>query len=183
MTMPVDKIWSATLTDEILAKFPNKFFIETGAHRGGGIQTALNCGFAEIHSVESLDRYFQECEDRFLHLINVHLYQGSSIDMLPMMLKDIDAPCTFWLDAHFQDAGTKNPDNYPVRKELALISKYGKGYCHTILVDDRRLMDRHWPVYTEDVIRDLLDMTPPHHVHLIDSRTFKNDIIVAEPLK
>lgn len=178
-----EKVWSATLTPEILKRYPNKYFIETGTHRGGGIQSAIDAGcFEEIHSIESDKSYFIESANRFARTLNVSIYLGSSVVMLPSILAFLDAPATFWLDAHFQDPGTnKDIELYPLLKEIILIGNHGKGFRHTVLVDDRRLLDGEWPVLLTSVVRELQRLHPSNVISYIDSRAFKQDIIVAEP--
>ena len=42
----------------ILKKFLNPYFIETGSHIGNGIQSAIDCGFDNIISIELADKYY-----------------------------------------------------------------------------------------------------------------------------
>ena len=42
----------ASLKKEILEKYPNKYFVETGTHIGNSVQLALDCGFEKIITME-----------------------------------------------------------------------------------------------------------------------------------
>lgn len=163
----------------------NKIFIETGSYGGDGIVAALNAGFRDIHSIELSDFYFNLCKERYTQP-NVHLYNGDSVDVLPIILNEIDEPCVFWLDAHWCDPNTavgKFP--VPLLEELDIISKHSIK-THIILIDDCRLIrepDSEWKKdfpYTLHTIENFIKgINSKYRITYIDGFT-KDDILVAQ---
>lgn len=163
----------------------NKVFIETGSYGGDGIVAALKAGFRDIHSIELSDFYYGLCTERYTQS-NVHLYHGDTVDVLPEILKDIDEPCTFWLDAHWCDPNTaKGKYPIPLAQELKIINNH-RIKTHTILIDDCRLIrDKHseWKVdfpYTlKELENAIMEINPYYKITYIDGFA-KNDILVAQ---
>lgn len=174
---------SMTLPPEVLKKYLNRTFVETGSYDGRTIQMALDCGFIEVRSVEVSPYYSQICQERFGNVPYVHLYTGDSTHTLRDMLADIQEPVTFWLDAHIQE-GYKGDVDDPLLKELLIIIEcfpYAKQ--STFMIDDRRLMGTYvWPHVTElQVINTLLMINPDFIICFEDNNVAKDDIIVAKP--
>src|ERR1041385_6529166 len=84
----------ATVLPELFTKYPNAYFIETGTALGNGVQAALSFGFERIYSIELAPHYYQSSCQRFASFPNVTLFQGDSLDVLPKILKQVDAPAT-----------------------------------------------------------------------------------------
>jgi len=122
-------------------KNDTKIFVETGSCVGASIETALNCGFEKIHSVEYFQQYFDECQRKFKNNENIKLYLGHSADLLPEMMKDINEKCFIWLDAHAHGSQLGLPETNnrwkfcPLLYELDAINKHNIKN-HTILIDD-----------------------------------------------
>jgi len=71
---------------------------------------------------------------------SIHILQGQSGEVLPEVLKNIDKPCLFWLDAHYSGGSTaKGQENTPVIQELECILNHKNANEHIILIDDARL--------------------------------------------
>lgn len=120
----------------------NSIFVETGSYWGDGIQVALDTGFDKIISLECNEIYYNHCLNRFSNQKNVQLYLGdSSVDLFDI-IKDIDEPVTFWLDAHFMcNDPEQNLDNHPGKGKIPLIDELAqiKNHHlnnHSILIDD-----------------------------------------------
>jgi len=143
------------LTTEILQKYVKNIFVETGSRWGGGIRKALKVGFKEIHSIEVREKPFYNCQRMFYGNKKVKLYFGDSSKILWDVIKDIDEPATFWLDAHTEDSET-DYNAFPVAKELDIIASHPIK-THTIIVDDLNCTEifgseYHWVV---DVIKKI----------------------------
>jgi hypothetical protein len=122
---------SETLTRDLMELFRRPTFVETGTQWGGCVQQAAAMGFEQIYSVESLKQRHTTVSARFADYPSVHLFFGSSAWVLPEILKFVDAPALFWLDAH-------GGGHCPIRQELlAIRDRWIPG--HTILIDDIRL--------------------------------------------
>jgi hypothetical protein len=130
-------------TKEQLSKYTNnKIFIETGSLVGDGIQRALDAGFEKVISIECHQGYYETSKERFKDNDNVEVILGDSSKDLYDIIKDIDEPITFWLDAHYmwndpnQDISNHPGNGYvPTYDELVQIEKHPIK-THTILIDD-----------------------------------------------
>jgi len=120
-------------------------FIETGTHRGEGVQRALSAGFTKILSIELDKNHYTFCLKRFLNDQRVRLFKGVSYEVLPKLLEEINYPCVFFLDAHPSGPGTAGHDELMsgdktvhqdviIKKELAVILAHRND--HVILIDD-----------------------------------------------
>jgi len=190
---------SLSLNTDILTRFIyNDTFIETGTFNGGGVQVALDSGFKYVYSIEVSPEYYKIATERFYNTMNVDLYLGDSIEVLPAILTSINKPVTIFLDSHFfsfspatkPDGSRLSPSDVPLLLELDAIKAH-RINTHTILVDDRRAFGKEyasgeklaeaWLYLTEDiVVKKLLEINPKYDIYYLDSNNEKNDIIVAE---
>ena len=169
------------ISAEILTRFPNPIFIETGTLRGEGVQAALDAGFPCIYSVDISPYCHGWCEHRFWDFRTiVNLYRMDSRDFLKWLLPKVTVRCTFWLDAHFCQSEGGSVDDVPLLEELKIIGKHDLNN-HTILIDDVRLMGTpDLPVPFKKVEKALLRINPHYTITRIDSPEFKEDVLVAE---
>lgn len=113
------------------SRFCQPLFVETGTYKADMVYSALK-NFEKIYSVE-LDKGLHERALRnFKNYRHVNLLQGDSAKVLPEIIKQIDKPCIFWLDAHC--SGTDNP----ILKEIMCILSHPLSQEHIILIDDAR---------------------------------------------
>ena len=119
----------------------NEIFIETGTFYGDTVNKAINLGFKEIYSIEYDKLRYEECKKKFEQYNNVTIIHGDSTIEIPKLLKKINKPATFWLDAHYNADNGECSDKWcPLKEELESIKEhYIKN--HTILIDDMRFMD------------------------------------------
>jgi hypothetical protein len=120
--------------------FLNYYFVETGSYLGSGIQKASNDGFNEIYSIEAVQQLFNIVSGKFINDKNVHLYFGDSSKDLWNVIKDLNKPITFWLDAHICPARQDGGKNCPLIEELEQIGRHHIKN-HTILIDDMHCAD------------------------------------------
>lgn len=99
---------------EGFGKYLNDYFVETGTYGGDGILKALNAGFKNIRSIEYDNNLFNGARRRFIKNQNIKIWNGSSEILLWDMIKDINTPITFWLDAHIY------PPLFKWRKKLSI---------------------------------------------------------------
>lgn len=111
-------------------------FVETGTNRGDMIE-ALSGRFKEIYSIELDPEKYKKAVERFSGNKGVNLIHGDSGSKIDIVLKHINAPALFWLDAHGDTVFVTGPNAAPVKKELeSILSHSIKG--HVILIDDAR---------------------------------------------
>jgi hypothetical protein len=117
-------------TNQLFKKYKDnhKLLLETGTHKGDGIQNALNNGFKEVISVEILPEYHEVCVERFKDNNKVHLFLGDSNERMEEMLELIKEPSLIFLDGHFNNGD-------PLWKELEILKNHPIK-THTIIVDD-----------------------------------------------
>ena len=160
------------ITLDVLKKYPNPYFLETGSYKGTTIQLALDIGFEKIISIEIYPFLYNICVERFKQNNKVTLYCGDVELELEKILVDIKTPVTFWLDAHYSGLGTsKGIHNDPILQELDIIGRHPIK-THTILIDDIRLMDKK--LVTEKV----KEINNTYSI-LFENGFEKNDIMVA----
>lgn len=169
--MPIDK--------DILAKYTNPVFVETGTYMGATVQKALELGFEKIITIEIDEKLYQQACRRFASRPSVELICGDTLNSLPDILARLDRPATFWLDAH-RGPGPGGDMPYPILKELELIASHPIKN-HTILIDDRRLLDTDWRLTEADVRVALLKINSNYQI-AYEPGLVENDIIVAKVL-
>jgi hypothetical protein len=162
------------LSPDILRRFPNPTFIETGAYKGDGIEAALEAGFKQIESIEISPTIAKPLIQRFQNdPVTVHI--GDSSELLAEVLKRYTKPCTIWLDAH----GKWEEDAeliFPLRSELEAITSPH----HTILIDDLRLMRSELPITVPEVVTLVKRINPDYVFSFADGHV-PNDILVCQP--
>ena len=169
------------LTKEILERYLNQVFVETGSNRGDGIQAALDAGFGCIYSTDISPFAHGYCTHRFWDWRDiVFLYGDDSRKFLKWFIPKLTTRCTFWLDAHFCGGEGGHRLDVPLLRELRII-RSSLLNIHTILIDDVRLMGTpDLPVSLRHVMASLKKINPDYITSRIDSPEFKDDILVAE---
>lgn len=167
---------------EGFGRFLNHYFVETGTLGGEAILKALRAGFKEARSIEFDAANFRYVAERFTYYSNVKLWHGSSADLLWEMIKDIDAPATFWLDAHVFPP-IENGKNCPLMEELEQIKRHPIK-THTILIDDMSCAGGAAFDYLtkDDLIAKLREINPNYTIFYIDggdAGEAKDNIMVA----
>jgi len=160
----------------------NKVFIETGSHKGDGIQRALDVGFETIISIEYTPAYYDMCVERFKDNKNVKIVFGDSVTELPAILADIKEGITFWLDAHVSDKTMLFcKKKCPLMEEIEVIVSHAKKYNDIVLIDDLRIWEQDiYDFNFEDIKNALItDLINPI-TFSFDAGYVPNDILVAE---
>lgn len=105
----------------------------------------------KMHSIEILDRIYNEAVDYFKDNTNVCMHLGSSHDELPKVIDELDEnPALFFLDAHFPDSYRDeynrevirdDPDyiKIPLEGELRILCQKRDVSKDIIVIDDIRI--------------------------------------------
>lgn len=126
---------------EVLRRHAREFnldtFVETGTYLGDTVY-AMRRACNRIYSIELSKELAKKARRRFSKFTNIQILEGDSTVILPQILKSIDTPCLFWLDAHFSGGVTvAGSSPMPILEEVrAIIEHPVRG--HVILVDDSR---------------------------------------------
>jgi hypothetical protein len=126
---------STAFLNELKHNFQAKNFIETGTGRGHTTYRAQR--FFDVYTIEIDKKLAAGCKKRFYDSPRVHLYWGSSIDILPRLLSGIEGKAIFWLDGHNSPGMNSSDTNTPLLRELSIIKESGI-HDAVILVDDIR---------------------------------------------
>ena len=127
---------TTTLSKSVLSKYKNDIFVETGTLWGEAVEVAIECGFKKIYTVDIDPEKVKHSRKKFAKEIKsgqVEVLEGDTFKMFPDILKKIDAPATFWLDAHW-DGGPMGDYKCPLPFELEALLTHPKKK-HTLLVD------------------------------------------------
>lgn len=125
----------------LLKKYPNEVYLETGLWRGDSMQQALDAGFKKVISIDNDPKSIRFCKDRF-NLVNhpdhrIELHLGDSAEILWDVIKNITCRMTIFLDSHYSllEGEVKGKNPFPLMKELEQISRH-EIKDHTIIIDD-----------------------------------------------
>jgi len=164
-----------------------KTFIETGTYRAGTAMWAYNCGqFDRVITIEGYrKRYDGNIATYGLNALSgLEFVYGDSRTMLAEVLKTVDEPALFWLDAHWvgdSKVAYAQADECPLREELLAINEHRIAPSHVILIDDARLFiepppyphhPEQWPTLKE------VEVSLKHHARGVE---VKDDVIWAVP--
>lgn len=167
---------SMTLRSNVLSKYRNPFFVETGTWQGDGVALALQVGFPNVRSIELSKKDFDDSCRRFAGDSRVKLYFGDSSKMLYEVIANISGQITFWLDAH-EFYGVKGDKDCPLIEELQQIARH-PFKDHTILIDDRRVF-KQWQIDEQEVIRNILAINPEYKISFEANSQRPDDVLVA----
>lgn len=172
----------STLSPEVLSKYINSYFVETGTQYGYAIDLALNLNFEKIYSIE-LDMILQEQNIQkfktYIESGQVNLITGDSLTELTTLIPILDKPATFWLDAHV-DNGPMGTKRCPLYEELDTIAS-SSIKTHTIIIDDLRIIGNGgWGrgISVNELMRRILDINPAYKIVKENGYT-TDDILVA----
>jgi hypothetical protein len=166
-------------------KGENRILVETGSWRGDGIQAALDAGYERVHSIDIDEQARHFCMSRFDLIINpdetITLYTGDSAECLYDIIKHINEPITFWLDAHWQFLeGTDPVENpWPLVLELEQIRMHTMKN-HTIIIDDILMLTHpdvtNWDL---DLIKKFITRINPSYKFQLIANPVINNILIA----
>lgn len=147
--------------------------METGTFYGDML-AACRKQFKKLYSIEYNKQLFLQARERFSSCPNVILIPGDSAQLLSMVLKAIDEPALFWLDAHAMEGvwDGRQPVT-PILGELNQLLDFDIRR-HVILIDDARLFR---PESAYPTLSQVRQMMLHHHPDWIFE--VKDDVIRA----
>ncbi len=130
------KVWTISNCAQI---YQTRVFVETGTYLGDMIH-AQEHNFERLFSVELDSDLYQHAVDRFRSNPKIVIFQGDSAMQISKIIKMIDEPALFWLDAHFSQGITaKGTVVTPILNELEQILR--RPFKDVILIDDAESFD------------------------------------------
>lgn len=120
----------------LLAKYPNPVYVETGIWRGDSIQQAIDAGFQRIIGIDNDPNCIDFCKSRFDNNTDIELLCGDSAQHLIDVALSSDDSITFLLDAHWQfiEGTEAGPNPFPLLNEIRAIGN--RRQLDTIIIDD-----------------------------------------------
>lgn len=141
--------------EELKKEYGLEIAIETGTCTGHGAVTLASHNFKKVYTIEVLERHFKLLD--FSHTPSIHALLGSSIDVLPGILKgNRNIPTFFWLDAHlpshyghrdntrkdFKLVASRDKEiEFPLKRELELIVENKDVSRDVFVIDDIRIYE------------------------------------------
>jgi hypothetical protein len=110
--------------------------VETGTYYGEMVAATKN-RFQEIHSVEFDSQLAQRAQKKFAGRPHIHIHHGDSQRVVPELLRALDRPALFWLDAGYYGWAGLQGDKQRLTSELEAILGH-RIREHVILMDDAR---------------------------------------------
>lgn len=164
-------------------KFKSNYFVETGPHSGHSIEQALSAGFETIHAVELNSKIAHWTAQRFKNHNNVHIWQGDSGTILYDVIRTINEPITFWLNA-YNYSNDFNIENTPILRELEQIKRHHIK-THTLLIDSIKCAGTRQFDYIslESIVTKIKEINPNYRISYIaggDNAESNNNILVAQ---
>jgi hypothetical protein len=117
------------------ARFGLKTLVETGTYYGEMV-AAMKSSFDRIYSVEFVPELAERAKLKFAEDQHVAIFCGDSRVVIPEVLKLLDGPALFWLDAGYYGWVGMRTDDQRLSAELDAILSHS--YPHIVLLDDAR---------------------------------------------
>ena len=143
-------------------KFGIKTLVETGTFQGRMILAVKDC-FKKIYSIELDEFLYCKAFEKLKKYKHINLFHGDSSIVLPRIIKEINEPILFWLDAHYSGGITsKGKENTPILKELISIFKHETNN-HVLLIDDADCFNGTNGYPTLEQVNAILYIFKPHN--------------------
>jgi hypothetical protein len=155
-------------------KFGLRILIETGTYYGEMV-SAMKSRFDAVCSIEYSPELAARAAKEFAKYSHIKIIQGDSQTALPELLKSLEKPSLFWLDAGYYGWSGEQGDKKRLGVELDAILRH-KINGHVILMDDahglngkngaltieevKKQIQKDFPNRKAEVAFDILRITP-----------------------
>jgi hypothetical protein len=160
---------------EYAQRYSLRILVETGTYYGEMVAAMKSC-FDEIYSVEYDPSLARRAQMKFARQPHIHILQGDSQRVVPELLKSLQQPALFWLDAGYYGWAGLQGDKQRLTTELEAILEHAI-IGHVILMDDARgLNGQNGAPTVEQLKQRIADKFPGRDVEV------KHDILRITPL-
>lgn len=160
------------IIEEFQKKCGYNVLIETGTFLGDMVEAQRN-NFKKIFSIELQYDLAKGAVDRFKDVGHIKILQGDSGELLRTILKEVNEPAIFWLDAHYSGGLTAKGDKEcPIYQEIDAI--FTTKEHHFLLIDDARLFNGKGDYPTIAQLTKYVQDKDPRYKVSVD-----NDIIIC----
>lgn len=129
--------------------YPKATWVETGTYLGETTKV-LSKNSLKVYSIEPEPTLFANAKEYFKTFGNVEILNGTSEEVFPRLLPEINGDVNFWLDGHYSAGITyKGSHDTPILDELKHIAdnmNHLNNVC--VLVDDIRCFDPQQSEYS-----------------------------------
>lgn len=169
------KLTIEELTDYLSGRVDIKTFVETGTYLGDSTEVASYV-FERVESIEICQDLYNKASQK-LTSPRIKLHLGDTVQLLPDIVKTIDAPCMWFLDAHQSGPETQNNGQWvPLLNELDIILRSRKEYHDIFVIDDVRLFSAHWD-WADVSLESIQDIFKRYGIPIVN-KFVKNDRFV-----
>lgn len=174
-TVPAHGMYKWKIIKDRAKKYNIETFLETGT-AGGGTVLNLEKYFKRLYTIELDPTLYHQGRARTASCSKIVCIEGDSGVVLRDVLKKINEPTLFWLDAHFSGYGTaRGAMDTPIVQELLSIFEH-KNRRHVVIIDDMREFNgtNDYPEIEElkKIINNKAPWCSVSHI---------NDLLVIEP--
>lgn len=120
---------------EYAQRYGLQVLVETGTYYGEMV-AAMKTRFAAIYSVEYDHNLALRATKKFARYPHIRILEGDSQQVIPKLLKSLDQPALFWLDAGYYGWAGLQGDKQRLTSELEAILHHE--IKHIVLMDDAR---------------------------------------------
>ncbi len=150
-------------------------FIETGT-AGGGTVLALRSHFKKLYTIELDPTLYHQGKALASTYPHIECLEGDSGIVTKSILKRLDTPALFWLDAHYSGNGTARAAlDTPIIQELQSIFSHPIKR-HVIVIDDIREFNGTNDYPTIEELERMIAKSAPEYRTIRD-----NDLLIIEP--
>jgi hypothetical protein len=121
---------------EYAQRYGLRVLVETGTYYGEMV-AAMKSHFDRIYSVEYESQLAQRAIRKFARYPHIRIFEGDSQKVVPALLRSIEQPALFWLDAGYYGWAGLQGDQQRLTTELEAILRHSL-QGHVILMDDAR---------------------------------------------
>jgi hypothetical protein len=121
---------------EYAERYGLRVLVETGTYYGEMV-AAMKNRFDAIYSVEFDHRLAERAKRKFARHAHIHIFEGDSQKVVPELLKQIQEPALFWLDAGYYGWAGLQGDKQRLTTEMDAIL-HDQDKQHIVLMDDAR---------------------------------------------
>jgi hypothetical protein len=146
-------------------KFGLRILIETGTYYGEMV-SAMKTRFEAIYSIEYSPELAARAVKKFAKYSHVKIIRGDSQSALPELLKSLEKPALFWLDAGYYGWSGEQGDKKRLGVELDAILRH-RINGHVILMDDAHgLNGKNGALTIEEVTKQIQKDFPNRKVEV-----------------
>jgi hypothetical protein len=165
--LPPPNVFKQETVKAYAKRFSLAVLVETGTFMGDMIYNTRHV-FEQIHSVELDNVLYANAVRRFRRYSHIHLWHGDSNDVLPQILKQLNWPALFWLDAHYSAGITaRGLLDTPIVQEIRHIAQH-TNRSHVLLIDDAREFGTAKDYPTLDELNSLITGLNPRWRMLVE---------------